>query len=50
MEEADEILEKRKQKHTGTFSEEKMRTWAHLIQMKKHASYDNPRYAVPQKE
>ena len=42
MEEVEEILKKLKQKHTGSFSEEKIRAWAHLIQMKKHASYDNP--------
>ena len=28
--------------HKGKFSAEQLHTWANLIQMKKHASYDDP--------
>ena len=41
MEKVDQILEKLKSKHCS-FSEEKQRAWAHLIQMQKHSSYDPP--------
>ena len=42
MEEVDEILKKLKEKHSGSYTEEKLRAWAHLIQMDKHGSYDLP--------
>ena len=40
MEKVDQILEKLKQKHAGSFSEERLRVSTHLVQMqmKKHAS------------
>ena len=40
MEEVEEILEMLKQKHEENFTAEQLRTWAHMIQMKKHSSYD----------
>lgn len=43
MTEVEEIEEKLKEKHPdGPYSEEQLRSWAHLIQMKKHSSYDVP--------
>ena len=33
---------KLKEKHTGNYTEEKLRAWAHLIQMEKHTSYTQP--------
>ena len=40
VEEIEEILRK---KHSGgPYSEEQLRSWAHVIQMKKHSSYDTP--------
>ena len=42
MQEVDEILEILKQKHEENFTPEQLRTWAHMIQMKKHSSYDAP--------
>lgn len=35
-------MAKLKDKHAGMFSEGKLRMWGHLIQMGKHASYDDP--------
>ena len=29
-------------KHGSTYSTEKLSAWVHLIQMKKHSSYDSP--------
>ena len=40
MMEVEEILEKLKQKHEENYTPEQLRTWAHMIQMKKHSSYD----------
>ena len=40
MMEVDEILEKLKQKHAENYTPEQLLTWAHMIQMKKHESYD----------
>ena len=39
-----EAMEDLRQKHIdgGMYSEEQLRSWAHLIQMKKHASYETP--------
>ena len=42
MEEVEMILKKLKEKHTGNYTEEKLRAWAHLIQMEKHTSYTQP--------
>ena len=42
MEEVEKILMELKEKHTGTYTEEKLRAWAHLIQMEKHTSYTYP--------
>ena len=42
MEEVEEVLEELKDKHAGTYTEEKLRAWAHLIQMMKHKSYSQP--------
>ena len=36
MEKVEKILKKLKEKHTGDYTEEKLRAWAHLIQMEKH--------------
>ncbi len=42
MSEVEEIVEDIEQRHGGNnvFTAEQMRVWAHMIQMKKHASYD----------
>ena len=43
MTEVEEIEENLREKHSdGLYSEEQLRSWAHLIQMKKHTSYDVP--------
>ncbi len=43
MTEVEEVEEKLREKHPdGPYSEEQLRSWAHLIQMKKHSSYDVP--------
>ena len=43
MSEVQEIEEKLRQKYpNGPYSEEQLRSWAHLIQMCKHSSYDVP--------
>lgn len=43
MTEVEEIEESLREKHAdGLYSEEQLRSWAHLIQMKKHSSYDVP--------
>lgn len=42
MDEVERILKELKDKHTGTYTEEKLRAWAHLIQMDKHKSYSLP--------
>ena len=41
MTEVEMIEEELKDKHTQ-YSDEQIRSWAHLIQMKKHTSYDHP--------
>ena len=41
MTEVEMIEQELKDKHTQ-YSDEQIRSWAHLIQMKKHASYDHP--------
>jgi len=38
----DDIYEKLQDKHKGKYSAEQLRTWAHLLQMGKHESYDEP--------
>lgn len=40
MHEEEEILETLKRKHEENFTPEQLCTWAHMIQMKKHSSYD----------
>jgi hypothetical protein len=40
MQEVEEILEMLKKKHEENFTPEQLHTWAHMIQMKKHSSYD----------
>ena len=38
----DEYFEKLKKKHKGAYSPEQMRAWAHLLQMQKHESLEDP--------
>ena len=40
MAEVETIEDKLREKHEGVYTEEQLRCWAHLIQMKKHTSYD----------
>ena len=40
MAEVEEILERLTQKHQENYTPEQLRAWAHMIQMKKHSSYD----------
>ena len=40
MQEVEEILETLKQKYEENFTPEQLHTWAHIIQMNKHSSYD----------
>ena len=40
--EVQEILKKLQDKHKSEYSAEQLHTWANLIQMKKHESFDNP--------
>ena len=43
MTEVEMIEEELKEKHSnGQYTDEQIRSWAHLIQMKKHSSYDSP--------
>ena len=42
MTKVQEILDELREKHAGKYSEEKLHTWANLIQMKKHSSLDEP--------
>lgn len=43
MTEVEEIEERLRERHTGDpYSEEQLRSWAHMIQLKKHSSYDEP--------
>ena len=36
------IVEKLEKMHAGDYSPEQLRAWAHMIDMKKHSSYDTP--------
>ncbi len=39
----DSIVEELDERHTGgPFSPEQLRAWAHMIQLNKHTSYDQP--------
>lgn len=40
--EVEEIYDTLSEKHSTTYTVEQLRAWAHLIQMKKHCSYDHP--------
>ena len=42
MVEVSSIEEKLKEKHSGRYTDEQLRSWAHLIQMCKHNSYEEP--------
>ena len=42
MSEVDEIFSTLDKKHKGAYSSEQIWAWAHLIQLKKHGSYDSP--------
>ena len=37
------IMNKLKEKHEEKYTPEQFRVWAHMIQMKKYESYENPR-------
>ena len=41
-EEVETIFKEMNENHTGTYTEEKLRAWAHLIHMDKHKSYSQP--------
>ena len=38
----DDIYEELQAKHKSKYSPEQLRTWAHLLQMGKHGSYEEP--------
>ena len=42
MHEVDVIAEEPKKKHEGSYTEEQLRCWANMIQLKRHDSYDTP--------
>ncbi len=42
LDQVETILGRLKEKQLGRYPEEKLRAWAHLIQMEKHASYNEP--------
>ena len=42
LDKVESILGSLKQKHAAAYPEEKLRAWAHLIEMEKHSSYDEP--------
>ena len=42
LQEIEEIIAKLKEKHGNGFKVEHLNAWAHLIQVGKHSSYDNP--------
>ena len=42
MAEVDRLQDELREKHAGKFSEEQLRSWAHLLQMKKHDSLEKP--------
>ena len=42
MTEVEVIMDKLKEEHEERFSAEQLRAWAHMIQMKKYESYENP--------
>ena len=42
MAEVATIEDELQEKHPGKYTDQQLRSWAHLIQMKKHSSYDEP--------
>lgn len=42
IQQVEDIVEKLREKHGKKFSVEKLNTWAHMINMGKHNSYDTP--------
>ena len=42
MAEVDRLQDELREKHAGKFSEEQLRSWAHLLQIKKHDSLEKP--------
>jgi hypothetical protein len=42
MDELEEIVEQLSRKHEKNFTPEQIRAWGHMIQMRKHESYENP--------
>ena len=42
IEKVDEVYDQLQEKHKGKFSPEQLRTWAHLVQMGKHGSTEEP--------
>lgn len=42
MNELEEIVEDLSKRHEKLFTVEQIRAWAHLLQMKKHDSYEHP--------
>ena len=42
LEKVELILGRLKEKHAAAYSEERLRAWAHLIEMEKHSSYEEP--------
>ena len=40
--EVEEIVEKLDKKHSGKYSREQLNVWAHMLQLKKHDSLDEP--------
>lgn len=42
MAEVESVEDQLREKHSGKYTDQQLRSWAHLIQMKKHESYDEP--------
>ena len=42
LDEVEDCVMKLKEKHGANYSSEQLRTWAHLIQMQRHESFDTP--------
>ena len=42
MAEVATIEDKLQERHSGMYNDQQLRSWAHLIQMKKRSSYDDP--------
>ena len=42
IEKVDEVYDQLREKHKGKFTAEQLRTWAHLVQMGKHSSLEDP--------